>query len=122
MAASPYPELQTLREAAERGELLLKKCGACGEKHYYPRPICPFCFSDRTEWQTASGDGTIYSFSVMRRAAKPYVIAYVTLAEGPTMLTNLVDADPDKVRIGQKVKLTFRPLGEAGPQPVFAPA
>ncbi len=122
MAASAYPELQTLREAAERGELLLKKCGACGEKHYYPRPICPFCFSDRTEWQTASGDGTVYSFSVMRRAAKPYIIAYVTLAEGPTMLTNLVDADPDKVRIGQKVKLAFRTLGDSGPQPVFAPA
>jgi uncharacterized protein len=122
MAASSYPELQTLREAAERGELLLKRCSACGEKHYYPRPLCPFCFSDRTEWQTASGDGTVYSFSVMRRAAKPYVIAYVTLAEGPTMLTNLVDADPDKVRIGQKVKLAFRPLGDSGPQPVFAPA
>src|SRR5205807_10131048 len=61
------------------------KCTACGAVHYYPRTTCPVCFSDKTELQQASGNGTIYTYSVMRRAPIPYAIAYVTLAEGPTM-------------------------------------
>ena len=59
MNATTYPELQPLRDAAARGELLLKRCTSCGETHYYPRPICPFCFSAATEWRKAGGGGTI---------------------------------------------------------------
>ena len=63
--------------------------------------IChPLCGSDATEWQPVSGPGTIYSYSVMRRAEVPYAIAYVTLNEGVTMMTNLVDCDFDRLRIG----------------------
>ena len=57
----------------------------------------------RSNGATASGNGTIYTFSVMRRAKEPYAIAYVTLAEGPTMMTNIVDCDFDALRIGQPV-------------------
>ena len=70
---------------------------ACGKAHWYPRAICPFCASERSNGATASGRGTIYTFSVMRRVKEPYVIAHVTLAEGPTMLTNIVDCDFDKL-------------------------
>jgi uncharacterized OB-fold protein len=120
-APQPNPETQAFWDAAAQGRLLLKKCRACGELHYYPRAICPFCFSDDTEWQSASGEGAIYSFSVMRRAAVPYVIAYVTLAEGVTMLTNIVDCEADAVRIGQRVRLMFRPSDGGPPVPMFAP-
>ena len=44
----------------------------------------------------------------MRRAKEPYAIAYVTLAEGPTMLTNIVDCDLDELRIGQAVAVVFK--------------
>ena len=54
----------------------------------------------------ASGNGTIYTYSVMRRAPMPYAIAYVTLDEGPTMMTNIVDCDLDEIRIGQAVSLS----------------
>src|SRR5271156_1086453 len=92
-APQPNPETQPYWDAAANGKLLVKKCLACGRPHHYPRSICPHCFSDRTEWTTASGKGTIYSYSVMRRAEVPYVIAYVTLDEGTTMMTNIVDCD-----------------------------
>ncbi len=78
-------ETQHFWDAAADGKLLIKKCTACGEPHFYPRTHCPFCFSDKTEWVEASGKGTVYTYSVMRRAPIPYAIAYVTLAEGPTM-------------------------------------
>src|SRR5215468_583429 len=101
-------ETKAFWEGAAQGKLLLKKCGACGQLHYYPRAVCPFCLSDATEWQQAAGTGTIYSYSVMRRAEIPYAIAYVTLDEGVTMMTNLVDCDFDQIRIGQRVRLVFK--------------
>jgi uncharacterized OB-fold protein len=99
------PEIKPFFDAATEGKLALKKCGACGQAHHYPRAICPFCASDRTEWITASGRGTIYSYSVMRRVPVPYAIGYVTLEEGVTMMTNIVDCDLDAIRIGQRVKV-----------------
>lgn len=116
------PENQAFFEAAREGRLLLGRCTACGELHYYPRAVCPFCASERTEWIAAQGRGTIYSYSVMRRIAPPYAIAYVTLEEGVTMLTNLVDCDFDRLRIGDPVRLVLKP-GEGGQMiPMFAPA
>ncbi|HXL64624.1 MAG TPA: OB-fold domain-containing protein, partial [Xanthobacteraceae bacterium] len=62
------------------------------------------------------------AFSVMRRVAEPYAIAHVTLAEGPTMLTNIVDCDFDKLSIGQAVALVFKESENGQPVPMFAPA
>jgi uncharacterized protein len=116
------PETAAYWQAADEGRLLVKRCTACGECHHYPRDICPFCLSDATEWITAAGTGTVYSFSTMGPGDAAYTLAYVTLAEGPTLLTNLVDADPSSWRIGQAVRVVFRP-SEGGPAvPMFAPA
>ena len=112
--------LQPYWTAAAKGKLLIKHCTACGKNHYYPRPICPHCFSDSTEWLETGGDGTIYSWSVERRANPPYSIAYVTLEEGVTLLTSIVDCDLDKLSIGQKVKLGFEQR-DGQPTPVFRP-
>ena len=101
---------------------MLRRCTACGKAHWYPRAICPHCMSDKTEWVEASGRGKIYTFSVMRRAPEPYAIGYVTLEEGPSMLTNFVDCDFDKLKIGQSVKLKFMPTEGGPPVPMFAPA
>ena len=116
------PETKTFWEAASRGTLLIKRCTSCGQSHYYPRALCPFCGSDATEWQPTSGAGTIYSYSVMRRAEVPYAIAYVTLDEGVTMMTNLVDCDFDALAIGQRVRLVFKQSEGGPPVPMFAPA
>jgi len=113
------PESDPFYEAAKEGKFLIRRCTKCKKAHWYPRHLCPFCFGV-TEWETASGDGVIYSYSPMRRAN--YTIAYVTLAEGPTMMTNIVDADPDKLAIGQKVKLKFVPTDDGPPVPAFTPA
>src|SRR5215467_4135536 len=121
-APAVTPETQLFWDAAAAGRLLLKRCLGCGEPHHYPRPICPFCGSDRTEWRDASGRGTIYSYSVMRRAPVPYALAYVTLDEGVTMMTNIVDCDLDAIRIGQAVRVVFKPTDDGPPVPMFTPA
>lgn len=122
-APEANPETQPFWDAAREGKFLIKRCTSCGKAHWYPRALCPFCFSDATEWQEASGNAVVYSYSVMRRAPVPYAIAYVTLEEGPAMMTNIVDCDLDTVRIGQPVKVVFKPTEDDGPPvPMFTPS
>jgi hypothetical protein len=114
------PDNQRFWEAARERRLLIKKCRACDKPHFYPRGLCPFCFSDRTEWIESTGPAILYSYTVMRRADPAYVVAFVTLEEGVSMMTNIVDADPDRLRIGQAVRLTWREAEDGTPVPMFA--
>lgn len=109
-------------EGAAKGQLLIRTCNACGKAHYYPRTICPHCFSEDTAFVEASGSGVIYSYSVTRQAKPPYVIAYVKLNEGVSMLTNIVDCEIDKISIGQKVKVKFNKAEDGYALPVFTSA
>lgn len=118
---NPNPETAAFWEATKDGKLMLRHCGDCGKTHWYPRAICPYCFSDKSEWREASGRGTIYTFSVTRRADPPYAIAYVTLEEGPTMITNLVDCSFDDLTVGRSVELTFKQSEGGFAVPMFKP-
>ena len=113
------PEHVAFWKAAESGKFMVPRCTACGKAHWYPRAICPFCMSDKVELKEASGRGKIYTYSVMRRAPEVYAIGYVTLEEGPTMLTNFVDCDVDALKIGQAVKLVLTPTEGGPPVPTF---
>jgi len=110
-------------KAAQEGRFLIKRCTACGEPHWYPRNICPFCHSSETVWEESKGEGEIYTFSVMRRNTQvPYAIGYVTLDEGVSLLTNFVDCDFDDLKIGQRVKLKWSPIENGPPVFTFTPA
>lgn len=115
------PETEAFVAAAREGRFVLPWCADCGRTHWYPRLVCPHCFSTRIDWKQASGRGTVYSHSTMLRVEAPYTLAYVTLDEGPTALTNLVDAPPGGWRIGMPVQVTFRPAEDGTPVAVFAP-
>ncbi|TCT04994.1 Zn-ribbon domain-containing OB-fold protein [Aquabacter spiritensis] len=115
------PETAAYWDAARDGRLLLRGCRACGQVHHYPRTLCPFCFSADTEWRVASGRGTIYSYSVMHRAAEPYAVAYVRLDEGVTVMTNLVACEADEIRIDGAVHVVFHPSEGGDPIPMFTP-
>lgn len=109
-------------DGAAKGELLVKQCTECSRFHWYPRPLCPYCLGD-TRWVRSCGRGTIYSVSVTRRAGPVvYAVAYVTLEEGITLLTNIVDTDLDAVRIGMPVKVCFKTAEDGAAIPMFTPA
>lgn len=119
------PGTEPYWNALREGRLLLKACRACGKPHFYPREICPHCHSADLEWREASGDGEIYSFTVAHRPAgpafaadAPYVIAIVELAEGPRMMSWILD-DPDLVSIGRKVRMTPKSVSEDITLPMF---
>ena len=104
---------------AERGVLVLPRCDTCQRAIWYPRSFCSLCGSDSVTWSESPGEGVVYSFTVVRNAPQPwtsetpYVIAYVQLAEGPIVLTNIVDVDVSTVRIGQRVVVRFDPVDGA---------
>jgi uncharacterized protein len=108
-------------DATQAGKLLVRRCTGCGKLHWYPRPVCPYCQAD-TAWEESPGLGSIYSLSVTRRAGPTaFAIAYVTLDEGITMLTNIVDCDLDDLRIGQRVQVCFKPTEGSVMLPMFRP-
>jgi hypothetical protein len=131
--ARPVPVPDTLTapywKAAAEGRFTLPRCEACGRRHFYPRPACPHCGSDRIAWAEASGGGIVYSYSVVHRAPGPafagdvpYVVAIVETEEGPHLLSRIVDIDPGAVRIGTKVRVRFDRVSDEAALPVFAPS
>lgn len=120
-APKVLPESLPYWQAADEGRLLVKRCQSCGQFHHYPRDICPHCLSSDTVWDNAAGTGTVYSFSTMGVADAAYTLAFVTLDEGVTLMTNLVDCDPATVRIGDKVRVVFQPSQGGHAVPMFTP-
>ena len=114
------PDSTEFYGAAKEGRFLIGRCTGTGRYFWYPRPVSPFTLGPAT-LAPASGKGVIYSFSTMRRVSPPYTIAYVTLAEGPTMMTNLVECDVDALAIGQPVALVWVPAADGTPVPCFRP-
>ncbi|MCM3567498.1 Zn-ribbon domain-containing OB-fold protein [Neobacillus mesonae] len=100
-------------EATKRRELLIQYCPTCNTHQFYPRIVCKNCLSD-VEWTTSKGKGTLYSFSEVQKVFNPdfkekvpFIVAMVELDEGPRMLTNLVGAEIEDVKIGMKVQVDF---------------
>jgi len=116
-------------DAARRHELHLQRCSSCGRHVFYPRFSCPYCGARTLEWVRASGRATVYSYTVARRPTHaafadrvPYVIAIVSLEEGPRMTTNVVGCSPDDVAIGMPVRAAFEDLDDEISLVVFEPA
>ncbi|MGW1890028.1 Zn-ribbon domain-containing OB-fold protein [Streptomyces sp. NPDC002004] len=120
-------------DAAAAGRLLLRRCRDCGRAHHYPREFCPHCWSADVVWEPASGRATLYTWSVVHRndlppfgARTPYVAAVVDLAEGPRMMTEIVDCGAGgetALRIGMELEVAFRRDPDTPETvPVFRPA
>lgn len=118
----PDAGLRAFKAAAREGKLLLGVCRDTGRSFFYPRASSPFTLSPNVDYVAAAGTGTIYSVTVAR-GNPPYALALVELPEGPRILTNIVDCDLQALRIGQAVRLVWRPGPDGGdPVAMFTPA
>jgi uncharacterized OB-fold protein len=122
-------ETKPFWDAAKRGELLIGACNACGRKHYYPRPMCPHCWSDDVIMTPASGRGVVYTYSVVFvndlppfNTRLPYVAAQVDLEEGLRITTNIVQCPHRELQIGMPVTVVFESISDEVVVPVFRPA
>ncbi len=116
----PNAEDREFWEGARRGELRIQRCSTCGLHQHYPRYLCSHCGADTVAFVTASGNGTVYSFTVIRQNGVPpfnervpFVIATVDLDEpGARILAAMPTLDPSAARIGMRVQATFRPAND----------
>ena len=124
------PESRPFWDGLRQRRLMLPSCRSCGP-FFYPRRLCPSCHGRDIEWIEASGKGRLYSFSIVHQAmlpafkvATPYVLALVELAEGPRLMSNLVEvqSDPERIRIGMPVEVVYEDLGDAATLALFRPA
>ncbi len=115
------PETEAYWQATKEGILLIKTCHSCKKHHFYPRDICPHCLSTDTGWLESTGYGSVYSFSTMGKDDDAYTLAFITLDEGVTMLSNLVDCDPAQVKLGDRVRVVFVPSVNGHAVPMFTP-
>jgi uncharacterized OB-fold protein len=126
----PTPEDAEFWEGAHRGELRIQRCHSCGKHQHYARMLCTHCGSLQLEWVTASGRGTVYSFTVIRQNGVPpfnelvpFVVALVDLEEeGARMMATMPHCAPEDARIGMPVEATFRPAGDQYGLVDFRPA
>ncbi|MBI3249027.1 MAG: Zn-ribbon domain-containing OB-fold protein [Deltaproteobacteria bacterium] len=124
----PTRETKPYWDACKKHELHIQQCADCGHHQFYPRLYCTKCMSDKVEWVQASGRATVLSHTTVYRPVTqafasdvPYVVALVTLAEGPQMMTNIVGCEPEKVHIGMPVQVTFEDWTEEISVPKFKP-
>ncbi len=112
-------------EGIHAGELRIQRCDDCSHAVFYPRSLCPYCHSDRLSWFTASGKGSIYSYTVAQQAFGafaadvPYVIAIIELEEGARMMSRIVDSPRERITIGAPVSVTFATIEEGMILPYF---
>jgi uncharacterized protein len=138
----PLPDLTDERTAeyfagAERGELVIPKCDACGRLCWYPEARCPACDGASFTWTPMRGTGRLFSWAVVRRAflpafdgMVPFVTALVALDDDPAVriVSYVVDCDPETLLPDHPVEVVFRPLtfstvpGGRVTVPMFVPA
>jgi uncharacterized protein len=114
-------------EACRDGRFLLHRCDIC-KRHYWPASRCIDHGGKAMQWVTASGRGTLYTYTIMHHAYTssmkgkiPYVVAVVKLEEGPFFHSNLVDCSPDEVAIGLSLKAVMREHETGLVVPMFQP-
>ena len=107
-AAAPY------WRALEEDRLAFQRCSLCGHAWLPPRGECPRCLSPDSQWTTASGRATLVSWVVYHHgyhayyaARLPYNVAVVELAEGPRLISNVVDAQ-ERLRIDMPLTLVIQ--------------
>jgi uncharacterized OB-fold protein len=121
------PETQPFWDGTNAGELRLQRCDACAHAYFPPRPFCPKCASRKVSWFKASGRAILYSYVIHHRPAPgftpPYSIAVVELAEGPRMMTNIINCPqtPEALQLDMPVEVTFLKLSDAIALPQFQP-
>jgi len=125
---SPSPSTEPFWAAAAQHRLVVPRCTVCGTFRLPPSPFCWKCRAQDVEWIDHDGNGTIYSFTVIRHAvipqvrdALPFIAAVVELpaTNGCRLVGDIVDCDPEAVRIGLPVSLDWYDVREGTSVPVF---
>ncbi|MCE9641153.1 MAG: zinc ribbon domain-containing protein [Betaproteobacteria bacterium] len=132
-SAYPQPTLTStnapLIEGWRRGELMLQHCNACHAVIFFPRHMCPTCWSVDIAWKRSSGRGKIVSYSHVYShvtppfsAEAPTILAEIVLDDGGAMLARVISSEPAAIASNMRVELLPMPEAAQYPLPTFRPA
>jgi uncharacterized protein len=109
-----------------RGKLMIQYCGGCGTAFFYPRPLCPHCWSADLTHEASAGRGIIVSYSAIERpndpafnGETPILLAEVKLVEGASLLARIVECRNEDISSGLQVELAPADIASRYPLPVF---
>jgi len=128
--AKPRPRIDTVSRGfwdnAREGRLSVQRCDDCSDVHFPGSPVCPKCLSEAQSWMPVSGRGTVLSWVRFHRAYwegfradLPYLVALVGLEEGPMLMTSIVNAAPEDLKVGQHVEAVFDKIDDEVTLPKF---
>jgi uncharacterized OB-fold protein len=124
----PTPISKKYWEGLRNHKLLLQRCRKCGISIFYPRKFCPNCLSEDLEWFEARGKGKLHSFTVVYstgypefRKDVPFIIGFVRLEEGVSMISNIVGCELSDLKVDMDVEVVFDDVTEEFTLPKFKP-
>ena len=114
MKSAPDPRPQVVNDGSGP-RIVGCRCERCGYSAALPAPWCPRCRGGLRSVTFQPG-GVVWSATVLRVALPdrppPTSLAYVDIDDGPRVLGHVADRTDDRLRAGDRVKLTG--LTEAG--------
>jgi uncharacterized OB-fold protein len=120
-------QTQPFFDAAERGVLMLRKCGDCSAWLAADAKFCSECLSESIDWAESSGKGKIFTFGIVHQQVPgwendtPFNVTVVQLDEGVRMTTNMVGCANEDLQVGMPVAVTFVDAGNGSMIPKFQP-
>ena len=129
---APEPEYgaEAYWAACNEERLEMQCCAACGRFRWHPAPLCTYCGDDRYSWRPLSGRAYVHTWTIVTHPVHPaavdrvpYIVAEVRLEEQDdlTMITNLVDIEPDAVTFDLPLEVAFEVHPGGQKLPIFRP-
>jgi uncharacterized protein len=125
----PSPEITSITapfwNASRERRLILQYCTKAEKFQHYPRSVSIYTGRKTIEWREVTGAGTVYAFTVTHRGPsafrgqEPYVVATIELDENVRLMSNIVNAGIEEIRVGSRVRLNWAPMAEGLSFPVF---
>lgn len=111
------------RKFGERYDLDGNYCENCKTAYFPARMVCPKCRrKGKLVPQKMPKTGKIISFTEVFSGPAgfehetPYFIAIIELENGAKLLSQIVDSEKDKVKIGASVEKVFRKISDIDPE------
>ena len=112
---------QPFWDALREHRILIQYSPSAGQYVFYPRTLAPGTLADDLEWREIDGAGSLYTYTVARRPTGPpwaeklpQLLAVVEWDVGPRVSTELVDVEPEDIRIGMRVTPVFCDMPDGG--------
>lgn len=116
---TPTPLTQPFWDGLREHKVRIQYSPSNDQWVFYPRILAPRTLANDLEWREISGNGTLYTFTIATRPTAPpwndslpQLLAVVEFDEGPRFTTELVNVEPDDIKVGMRVKPVFCDEGD----------